>query len=117
MPVKNEKQQALEKEMERLKIYEEDLKESFVLGSGKGGQKIQKTSSCVVLLHLPTHIQVRCSKERSQSTNRYLARKMLCDKIKEVVFDEQTDKQKKIEKQRRQKQRRARRSKNKPEES
>jgi protein subunit release factor B len=58
-----------------------DVEERFILGSGKGGQKIQKTSSCVWLRHAPTGVEVRCQRERSQSLNRELAWQELCAKL------------------------------------
>ena len=64
-----------------LGVHKDDLEESFVRGSGAGGQKINKTSSTVVLRHGPTGIEVRCQQERSRAQNRYLARAELCEKI------------------------------------
>jgi len=60
-----------------------DVKERFVLGSGRGGQKIQKTSSCVWLRHDPTAVEVRCQRERSQLANRELAWSEMCSKLEE----------------------------------
>jgi protein subunit release factor B len=60
-----------------------DVEEKFVLGSGRGGQKIQKTSSCVWLRHGPTGVEVRCQRERSQAINRELAWAELCTKLEE----------------------------------
>lgn len=60
-----------------------DVEERFVLGSGRGGQKIQKTSSCVWLRHPSTGIEVRCQKERSQQANREQAWAELCRKLEE----------------------------------
>lgn len=78
------KDKALLKKMHELDIREEDLWESFMRSSGPGGQKVNKTSSCVYLKHLPTGIEVKCQKERSQVLNRYLARKLLADKIEKL---------------------------------
>lgn len=72
---------ALAERMERLGILEDDLEERFIAGSGPGGQKINKTSSCVSLTHRPTGIEIQCQQERSQSANRYHARMRLCDRI------------------------------------
>ncbi|MBX7157384.1 MAG: peptide chain release factor-like protein [Verrucomicrobiae bacterium] len=99
--------------MAELAIYEEDLRENFIRGSGHGGQKINKTSSCVQLLHIPTGIEVRCQRERSQALNRFLARRELCDRIAEKVFREKSQRQQEREKIRRQKRRRSRRQKEK----
>ena len=60
-----------------------DVEERFVLGSGRGGQKLQKTSSCVWLRHGPTGVEVRCQRERSQTVNRELAWAELCAKLEE----------------------------------
>ena len=60
-----------------------DVEERFILGSGRGGQKLQKTSSCVWLRHGPTGIEVRCQRERSQTVNRELAWGELCAKLEE----------------------------------
>ena len=78
-----EKQQALEERMDRLGIQEDDLVEKFVLGSGSGGQKINKTHSCVYLRHLPTGFEVKCQSGRSRTMNRYIARGLICDQIEE----------------------------------
>ncbi|MEM9281254.1 MAG: peptide chain release factor-like protein [Verrucomicrobiota bacterium] len=69
----------LSQRLRKWKILEEDLEERFVLGSGKGGQKINKTSSCVYLKHLPTGIEVSCQDTRSREKNREIARSRLCD--------------------------------------
>lgn len=80
MPAAND-DEVLQKRMQKLGIREEDLEESFVRGTGAGGQKINKTSSTVVLKHLPSGLEVRCQQERFQSVNRVIAREMLCDKL------------------------------------
>lgn len=107
------KWEALKKRLEQLQIKEEDLVEKFILGSGKGGQKINKTASCVYLKHLPTGIEVKCQKDRSQEMNRFYARRELCRKIEEKILGALSKKQQAIEKIRRQKRRRSRRSKEK----
>lgn len=111
--IRQEKLTDLEKRMERLGIREEDLEEKFILGSGRGGQNLQKTSSCVWLKHTPTGLEVKCQKERSRELNRYYARIRLCDKLDEQINKEKSEKQMAIEKIRRQKQRRTRRQKEK----
>ena len=97
--------------MAALEVREEDLEERFVLGSGSGGQKINKTASCVQLRHGPTGIEVRCQKDRSQAANRYFARRELCDQVEERVRGEKSKRQQEREKIRRQKRRRSRRAK------
>lgn len=108
-PVSPEKESQLSKRMADLSILEEELDERFIRGGGPGGQKINKTSSTVVILHRPTGIEVRCSRERSQAMNRFLARRELCEKIAEKRLNEKSKKQQEREKIRRQKRRRSRR--------
>lgn len=113
MPISSEKQESLEKRMEELDIREEDLIEKFILGSGNGGQKVNKTSSCVYLKHIPTGIEVKCQRERSRELNRYLARRELCEKVAYELHQEKSKKQREQEKIRQQKKRRSRRLKQK----
>lgn len=109
--ITSETQAKLETRMERLGILDQDLDEHFIRGSGSGGQKINKTSSCVQLIHRPSHIEIRCQKTRSQADNRYWARRELCERIEEKVLGEKSKKQQAAEKIRRQKRRRSRRAK------
>ena len=81
--VSPEKNEALRRRMEALGVREEDLEERFVRSSGKGGQHVNKTSSCVQLLHRPSGIEVKCMGERSQSLNRFFARRLLLERIEE----------------------------------
>ena len=90
MTISKEKQEALKKRMEALGIHENDLVEKFILGSGSGGQKINKTSSCVYLKHIPTQIEVKCQRGRSREMNRFQARRELCDQIAEKIHNEKT---------------------------
>ena len=113
MTPKKEKQTQLTKRMEKLGIFEEDLIEKFILGSGKGGQKVNKTHSCVYLKHLPSQIEVKCQQERSRDLNRFYARKMLCDKMEEKLHFEESKRKKEIDKIRKQKKRRSRKLKQK----
>ena len=99
--------------MELLGIKEDDLVEKFILGSGKGGQKINKTSSCVYLKHLPTGIEVKCQQDRSRELNRFFARRELCSKLEERLFKEKSERRQAIEKIRRQKRKRSRRAQEK----
>ena len=82
--VSEKKNRALQKKMEELGIREEDFEEKFIKASGKGGQKVNKTSASVYVKHLPTGLSVKCMKERSQSINRFLARRELVEKIEEL---------------------------------
>jgi protein subunit release factor B len=111
--VSPEKISALQGRMEQLGIKESDILERFVRSQGHGGQKVNKTSTCVYLKHLPTGIEVKCQQERSQSLNRFLARRILVEKIESVVLGEESEKQQQIEKIRRQKRKRSKRAKEK----
>lgn len=113
MPVSKEKKEALKQRMKKLEINDSDLIEKFILGSGSGGQKVNKTSSCVYLKHVPTGIEVKCQRDRSREMNRYFARRELCEKIAHKVHQVKTKKQKEMEKIRQQKKRRSRRLKQK----
>lgn len=106
-----DKQQALAERMAKLGIREADLVERFVLGSGSGGQKVNKTSSCVYLRHGPSGIEVKCQRERSRELNRYLARRELCERLEERLLGLKSARQQAMEKIRRQKRRRSRRQK------
>ena len=77
-----EKWETLKQEMESLHIDEKDLEETYTLGSGRGGQKIQKTHSLVHLKHLPTGLMVSCQKTRSREDNRFFARRALLEKVR-----------------------------------
>ena len=112
-PVSPAKERNLIEKMEALNIREEDIRESFVRSSGRGGQKVNKTSSCVRLRHLPTGIEVRCERERSQALNRYHARVLLARKIDWLIKGKESEEVQKREKIRRQKRRRSRRAKEK----
>lgn len=109
--VKPEKESQLLDRMVRLEVRETDLVERFVKGSGKGGQKVNKTSSCVYLLHKPSGIEIKCQRERSQSLNRFLARRELCDRLEEKIQGIHSARRQAIERIRRQKRRRSRRQK------
>jgi protein subunit release factor B len=109
-PVRLEKEEVLRKKMARLGIHEQDLIEKFIKSGGKGGQKVNKASTCVYLKHLPTGIEVKCSLERSQALNRFLARRILADKIEKRVLGEQCAEKQRIEKIRRQKRKRSKRA-------
>ena len=112
-PVSSAKEKALAGRMARFGIREADILEIFVRSSGPGGQNVNKTSTCVYLKHIPTGIEVKCQKDRSQIMNRYFARKLLADKIESMVSGKVSEERKRIEKIKRQKRRRSRRSKEK----
>ena len=109
--VSKEKQDALREKMESLDIHEKDIIEKFIRSSGKGGQKVNKTSTCVYLKHIPTKIEVKCQRERYQAINRYLARKILVDKVDTMIRGKESEEQQKIAKIRRQKRKRSKKAK------
>jgi peptide chain release factor len=108
--VSEEKNKWLREKMGVLGVREEDIEEKFIRSSGRGGQKVNKTSTCVYLRHTPTGIEVKCMKERSQSLNRFLARRELVEKISKVSGQTTSD-DIKMAKIRRQKAKRKKRAK------
>ena len=112
-PVSPEKANALAVRMTNLGIHECDLDERFIRSSGPGGQNVNKVSTCVVLTHRPTGLSVRCQQARSQAMNRFLARRLLTDKIEEKILGAASARHKAIEKIRRQKRKRSKRAKEK----
>lgn len=112
-PVSKLKEDRLVERLAALEISEDDLVEKFIRGSGKGGQKINKTSSCVYLLHRPSGIEIKCQQERSQALNRYLARVELCDQLEAKIAGINSRREQEREKVRRQKRKRSKRAKDK----
>jgi len=108
--VTQKKQDELEARMAALGLRELDLQEKFLHSSGPGGQNVNKTASCVYLRHIPTGLEVKMQRERSQSLNRYYARKRLCELIEQEKLGNKSPAALKAEKIRKQKQRRKRRS-------
>ena len=108
MPISQEKEAALRQRMERLGVREDEFRETFIRSSGPGGQKVNKTSSCVYLVHLPTGLTVKCQQERSQTLNRFLARRLLLDRIERLKTGLVSAEKMRVEKIRRQKRRRSR---------
>lgn len=109
--ISSEKMRALHERLERVGVREEDLVEKFVLGSGRGGQKVNKTSSAVYLKHVPSGLEVKCQEDRSRELNRYRARVRLVEMLEKKVFKEKSAKERLEAKIKRQKRRRSRRSK------
>jgi protein subunit release factor B len=108
-----EKEQELVDRMEKLGVSEDDLRESFIRSSGPGGQKVNKTASCVFLVHKPTGLSVKCQQARSQGLNRFLARRLLLDRIERIQTGRVSTEQARIEKIRRQKRKRSKKAKEK----
>jgi protein subunit release factor B len=111
--VSAEKENLLQERMTQLGVCEDDLRETFVRSSGPGGQKVNKTSSCVQLVHTPTGLSVKCQQERSQLLNRFLARRLLLDRIERLQRGLVEAEKMRMERIRRQKRKRSKRAKEK----
>jgi protein subunit release factor B len=107
------KQGDIAKKFEKYGVKESDIEEKFVRSPGKGGQNVNKVATAVYLKHLPSGTEVKYHKERTQGLNRFLARRLLVEKIEENILGKMSEKQQKIERLRRQKRKRSKRAKEK----
>ena len=112
-PVSLEKENQLAQRMAALGVSESEFEETFTHSGGHGGQNVNKVATCVYLKHLPTGTEVKCQQERSQALNRYLARRILADKIEAAVLGRESAEERRIAKIRRQKRKRSKRAKEK----
>ena len=112
-PVSPQKTQELDALMRKLGVTEQDLEERFVRSSGPGGQNVNKVSTCVVLRHLPSGLEVRCQQERSQAMNRFFARRQLLLRLEAQRLGALSAEAQRIAKIRRQKRKRSKRAKDK----
>lgn len=110
--VNPKKEKALKEKMEKIGIFEKDIEEKFIRSGKPGGQNANKVKTCVYLKHIPTGIEVKCQKERSQAVNRYIARKILLEKVEELIKKDGS-RRKRIEKIRKQKRKLRKRAKRK----
>ena len=108
--VTERKMEELERRMDKCGLLEGDIEEKFVRSSGAGGQKVNKSSTCVHLRHIPSGLSVKVQKSRSQGLNRYYARKQMCDLLENKLLGKESPQAKRKEKIRKQKDRRRRRT-------
>lgn len=109
--VSEKKERALEKQMRKFNVREEDLREKFIRASGPGGQNVNKVATCVYLKHLPSGFEVKMQKARSQALNRFLARRELVRKIENHILGRESEEERRRQKIRRAKRTRSRRAK------
>jgi protein subunit release factor B len=110
-PVSFEKEKQLAQRMAALGVRQSDVEETFVKSGGHGGQNVNKLATCVMLFHRPTGLQVKCQATRQQGLNRFIARRLLLDKIEKLKTGRVAAEEARIEKIRRQKRKRSRRAK------
>ena len=104
------KREELEQRMQKCNLFEKDITETFVRSGGSGGQKVNKSSTCVYLKHITSGLSVKIQKSRSQGLNRYYARKKTCELLENKLLGKQSPDAKRTEKIRKQKDRNRRRT-------
>lgn len=107
---------ALKEKMRKLNIKESDIEEKFILSGKKGGQKANRSHNAVYLKHIPTGIEVKCNATRERELNRFIARRILTEKIEEKIYGT-SERIKKIEKIKKQKAKARKRAKEKYEQN
>jgi peptide chain release factor len=110
--VQSARDDMMEVRMARLGVREADLEECFVRSGGHGGQNVNKVSTCVMLIHRPSGLRVKCQVSRQQGLNRELARRMLLDKIEAARRDRLLAQRQQVEQARRRNRPRSRAAKN-----
>ena len=108
--ITEQKKEELEQRMQKCNLFEKDIEEKFIRSGGSGGQKVNKSSSCVYLKHIPSGLSVKIQESRSQGLNRYYARKRMCELLENKILGKESPEAKRIEKIRKQKDRNRRRS-------
>ena len=106
--VSAEKEEDLTRRLAALGLHEGEFEETFVRSGGNGGQNVNKTSTCVMLLHRPTGLRVKCQESRHQGRNRFRARELLITRLEEIVQSRKAAARMEAEKLRRQKRGRSR---------
>ncbi|MFO7976427.1 MAG: peptide chain release factor-like protein [Candidatus Hydrogenedentota bacterium] len=107
------KEAELERRMAACGVRESDLEENFVRSGGPGGQRVNRSATCVQLKHGPTGLEVKMQKARSQGLNRFYARRRLCELIEARKMGQESPEAKKRAKLRKQKARRRRKTRKK----
>jgi peptide chain release factor len=113
MIIRPEKVADLERRLVALGVREEDLEEKFIRASGPGGQKVNKTSTAVYLKHVPSGIEVKVQSSRSQALNRFVARRLLAERLEAMIEDRRSAEEQRVARIRRQKRKRSKRAKEK----